>query len=231
MTAFFAINRDATLQERIRVAAGGAVGGLKVALMGLGLVLLCVIAYLNQPKRIFPNTTVSLPAGLYYYVPGDVFDLQEGDLVRFNYVAPKWVRDRHWTHKKESDNYLKKIAGVPGDRITVNGREISVCPQSGTPCEVVAKRMETDRYGEAWPELQVGGVIPEDKFFMIGTHPASFDSRYYGYVDRSQLLGKAKGIWVEQQKDVIFTIDWDQIIKDEVPKHRAERDSGVKANE
>jgi len=229
--SMFSIDREATLKDRLRATGKGGVQGLKVSLMGLGIVLIGLIAYLNQPKRIFPNTTVSLPAGLYYYVPGDVFDLHEGDLIRFNYVAPRWVRDRHWTHKKESDTYLKKIAGVPGDRIVLNGREVSICPQSGLPCEVVAKRMETDRYGDAWPPLDIGGVIPEDKFFVVGTHPASFDSRYYGYVDRSQFLGKAKGVWVEPQKEAIFTVDWDEIVRDEVPKRRAERERGVTADE
>ncbi|EAL3751808.1 S26 family signal peptidase, partial [Campylobacter coli] len=37
------------------------------------------------------------------------------------------------------------------------------------------------------------GVIPKDKFFVMGTHPRSFDSRYWGFVDRKDIKGVS--IW------------------------------------
>jgi CxxC motif-containing protein len=33
--------------------------------------------------------------------------------------------------------------------------------------------------------------IPKDKIFVVGTHPLSHDSKYFGFVDKSQIIRKA----------------------------------------
>ena len=38
-------------------------------------------------------------------------------------------------------------------------------------------------------------VIPQGKFFMTGTHPLSNDSRYWGYLEASTVVGKGYKIF------------------------------------
>lgn len=54
-----------------------------------------------------------------------------------------------------------------------------------------AKR--TDKDGNKVEQFIFNGVIPKDKFFVMGTHPRSFDSRYWGFVDRKDIKGVS--IW------------------------------------
>lgn len=39
------------------------------------------------------------------------------------------------------------------------------------------------------------GVIPKDKIFVVGTHKYSYDSRTFGLIDRSSIVGKTIGIF------------------------------------
>jgi conjugal transfer pilin signal peptidase TrbI len=38
-------------------------------------------------------------------------------------------------------------------------------------------------------------TVPEGKYFAVGTLPRSYDSRYWGYVDQSQILGKTYALY------------------------------------
>ncbi|ECP9367809.1 S26 family signal peptidase [Campylobacter coli] len=52
---------------------------------------------------------------------------------------------------------------------------------------------KTDKDGNKVEQFIFNGVIPKDKFFVMGTHPRSFDSRYWGFVDRKDIKGVS--IW------------------------------------
>ncbi|HEB7569746.1 S26 family signal peptidase [Campylobacter coli] len=51
----------------------------------------------------------------------------------------------------------------------------------------------TDKDGNKVEQFIFNGVIPKDKFFVMGTHLRSFDSRYWGFVDRKNIKGVS--IW------------------------------------
>lgn len=52
---------------------------------------------------------------------------------------------------------------------------------------------KTDKDGNKVEQFIFNGVIPKDNFFVMGTHPRSFDSRYWGFVDRKDIKGVS--IW------------------------------------
>lgn len=81
---------------------------------------------------------------------------------------------------------LKIAAGVPGDRlqiregrVLVNGVEVA----SGFPLSGVYKKTVA--------QFELDEVIPQGKLFLIGTHPRSDDSRYWGYIELKSLSGPA----------------------------------------
>ena len=78
---------------------------------------------------------------------------------------------------------VKRVIGLPGDHLTSRGNTIYV---NGKPLV------------ENWPHIEplgqaIGNVtVPANHYFMMGdNHPNSCDSRYWGTVPRSDIIGKA----------------------------------------
>lgn len=81
--------------------------------------------------------------------------------------------------------FFKLVAGVPGDAIRVDGRNVFVAEQYAG----FAKLKTFD--GRPLSPLSAR-VVPEGFLYVRGTSPDSFDSRYQeaGLVDRRSLFGK-----------------------------------------
>lgn len=86
---------------------------------------------------------------------------------------------------------VKILVGMPGDtveidaegRILVNDIEVSYgLSQAG-----LLNKKPDDFIGKA--------VLGEGKYWFLGTAMKSFDSRYWGSVDESQIIGKTYGIY------------------------------------
>lgn len=85
------------------------------------------------------------------------------------------------------DYYLKRIIGLPGERIRVEDGNVIVC---STDCHVL-----DEYYLESSVETEgnVRITLGPDQYFMMGDNrPNSFDSRRFGAVDESLIVGK---IW------------------------------------
>ncbi len=77
---------------------------------------------------------------------------------------------------------VKRIVGVPGDRMSSSGNEILV---DGKPL-VQDWSHVVDLIYPITPRT----IPPNDYFVMGDNHPASCDSRVWGYVPRSDIIGK-----------------------------------------
>ncbi len=87
---------------------------------------------------------------------------------------------------RSSETFIKRVVGLPGDRISIrNGHVI----RNGAP--------EKDAYiercnGEMSCSFPGTITIPRGDYFMMGDNrPDSEDSRYWGPVPRSWIIGKA----------------------------------------
>lgn len=123
--------------------------------------------------------------------------VKRGDIIVFKY--PLDVRE----------NYVKRVIGVPGDRIRIenkklilNGREVSepyavhkssylldyrdhfpAAPNTPLPPEAMRMLEEHVREGEL--------VVPPEHYFAMGDNrDNSLDSRYWGFVPRANIMGK-----------------------------------------
>ena len=125
------------------------------------------------------NWTPSLPyrAALLQYGP---HTLQRGDFIVFAFAGEA---QSHYPGLR-GQPFFKIVRGVPGDVVTVTGRQVAVNGQSVG----VAKTQAYDRR----PLSPIAPtVIPPGHYYVQGTHPDSFDSRYResGLVRAEQVIG------------------------------------------
>lgn len=147
----------------------------------LAIWVLALVRLLADPTPRLPlvfNWTPSLPyhVALAHYQPQAV---HRGEYVMFRFDGPEQLR-RPGLHAQP---FFKQIAGVPGDRIEVHGRLVTV----GGIAVGSAKTHSFDRQ-----PLQAieAGVIPPGYYYVRGSSPDSFDSRYRssGLVRADQII-------------------------------------------
>jgi len=91
--------------------------------------------------------------------------------------------------------FMKIITGVPGDTVVKQGNTISVCKKDAPANCSVFKVNRISLSGLPIPEYyhwQNEQIVPESCYFVSTPHPRSFDSRYWGYVCDSEIIGKGK---------------------------------------
>jgi len=170
----------AARSRRLRLARRG------LAIAGLAAVLAATIVLPPHPLLVW-NASASAPIGL-YRVGGT--DLATDDMV----IAwpPTAARDfaarRHYLPANVP--LVKRITAEPGDTVCALDQEIFVNGRW------VAERLVRDGAGRPMPwwsgcvTLRNGAM-----FLLMARSPASFDGRYFGPTNRSDIVGKATLLW------------------------------------
>lgn len=85
---------------------------------------------------------------------------------------------------------VKVLEGMPGEQVsvseegtTINGRTVATGLQVAHDYGIDPARYVRE------------GAIPDDGYWFFGRTADSFDSRYWGSVQRNQIVGKAYPIW------------------------------------
>lgn len=128
-----------------------------------------------QMKDLIIQPTPSM-TGTFYMKSDDVV-LKKNDIVRFSISNP-YIFDGAPT------SLIKQIKCMPSD-------ELKIDSEGWVTCNDYFLGMSADRVNEETGEVinmfQYNGIIPENKAFVMGEHPTSFDSRYYGLISLSEL--------------------------------------------
>ena len=106
--------------------------------------------------------------------------------------------------------YVKRIIGIPGDRVEIKGYEISVNGEKLKQKEILSNSQEIlleETLDESVHVIRKLGLseyeeyqwqIPEGKYLAIGDNrDNSLDSRAWGYFSEEYLVGRADYIWMQ----------------------------------
>jgi len=124
---------------------------------------------------------------------------------------------------------LKRVVGVPGDRIEIKDNKLIVNGTTATYVETATRdrdsavlRETVDRRGHL---VAVGSgpspssnfeqvVVPPGKYLVMGDNrDNSFDSRYFGFVPRSEILGRATRIVASVDPERSFRPRFERFLK------------------
>jgi conjugative transfer signal peptidase TraF len=151
---------------------------------GLTVLALILIADAFSPVGISINHSKSLPRGIYWNTPIPTA-FQRGQLVCFPYVAPQWAKSSNYFLR--GTLLCKAVLGLPGDKIVMDGRNVSVCED--TRCYAAGRVLSEDTLHRAVPLPQYPAIIPQGELFLSATRvPNSFDSRYLGLIAETEIV-------------------------------------------
>jgi signal peptidase I len=101
-----------------------------------------------------------------------------------------------WYPQDTSKSYIKRVIGVPGDHIRVEGGLVYVNGQALVESYVPPENRDSNSWRDGEEQ-----VIPDGKYFVLGDHRnQSSDSRMWGYVPRDNIYGKAVFVYWPLQK-------------------------------
>ena len=136
------------------------------------------------------NVGVSLAPGIYLCLPvpedgllplGAIVEIAPPTSVWAGMEVPAELAPLHW---------LKQVVGGESD-VTCWVATAMVIHRSGSPSSVWGYATA------ATPRHNAGcHVLGPDELIVVGTHPRSYDSRYFGPLARSAVTGVCEAVWI-----------------------------------
>ena len=166
----------------------------------VGLAALAWAAFMQPLPRLIYNPSDSVPVGWYRVQPLDhraaslPRRLEVGSIVLTRLPADAAALAAQRGYLPARVPLLKRVGAVAPQEVCITGRVVRI---DGVPSAAV---LPADRPGRPLPSLQLCRPLAEDELFLLSvTNPASFDSRYFGPVSASAVVGIAHPVWLESR--------------------------------
>jgi len=138
------------------------------------------------PGRISVSTSGSLDHRVFFLLPPPA-KVELSDYLVFRHSDLAQVqRGLH----VNNDQMIKKVGCLPGDHLTKDEENRFFC--NG---RLLGQALKSDSQGRPLAQFSFNGPVPGEKLFMAGTHPRSYDSKYYGFIDKHEILYQALPLW------------------------------------
>ncbi|TPG18762.1 S26 family signal peptidase [Sphingomonas koreensis] len=156
--------------------------------LAIGTALMAVTIVAPPAPRLVWNASASAPVGLYAVTPGATIAPGDMLIARLSQGYRRLAATRHYLPANVP--LVKRAVGVAGDEICALGEQIFL---NGTS---VAVRQRADASGRTMPRWTGcirlrGGQL----FLLMADSPESFDGRYFGVTEASDVVGKARLLW------------------------------------
>lgn len=162
--------------------------GRRIAITGAGITLLGLTLAFPPAPRVVWNASASAPIGLYAVAPGAA--VGPGDMVIAHVPDPWRMLAARRRYIPANVPLVKHVAAAAGDEVCALGHEVFI---NGS---WVTERRAVDAGNCPMPAWS--GCVRlrgSQLFLLMANNPASFDGRYFGISQGSQVIGKARLLW------------------------------------
>lgn len=180
------------LRLRVRIVLAG--------FAAIGLAALAWAAFVQPLPRLIYNPSDSVSVGWYRVQPLDhraaslPRRLEVGSIVLTRLPADAAALAAQRGYLPAHVPLLKRVGAVAPQHVCIVAGQVRI---DGVPAAAV---LPADRMGRALPSLQLCRRLEPGELFLLSvTNPASFDSRYFGPVSASAVIGVARPIWLESR--------------------------------
>lgn len=146
-----------------------------------------VMQYLNS-RFIFcydiQSTYRSLPWSAY------LVDRQDTNVARGSIMA--FRAERMIAPFRDGMLVAKKVVGIPGDFVVVKPEHVQI---NNEIVKLNTRRVLGEERGTPVYLSLRNEVVPQDSYFALGTHERSYDSRFWGYLRKDQIVGRVIPLW------------------------------------
>jgi conjugative transfer signal peptidase TraF len=150
-----------------------------------------VIALYILRGSVAINISDSLPRGIFFLTAPT--DLDREDLILFQHsTADSLAAIRGYV--RGGAPLGKRIAALPGDQVSVGERVIVNGRNAAAPAPGLDSR------GRAMERFTYHGTVPQGAVFVLGDTPDSFDSRYYGFVQKADITNTLQPLLIWTKK-------------------------------
>jgi len=153
-------------------------------------ILYFIVAKVYTPVIVFSDSvnfrvgyldrTLDVDKNLYLYT-----------YIAFPYRYEKNIKDRIYVKEAEGMTFIKYIACEGGQTLRVDIKTRKFFCDG----EFIGKGREKFLNGQDAKLFVFNGKIPEGKYFVMGDKWNSFDSRYWGFVDKEDIVGIVKPLF------------------------------------
>jgi conjugative transfer signal peptidase TraF len=159
-----------------------------VLVLFCGTALVAVATLKSGAPMLLFNPSASAPRGWYLLNPDAPDRVGQFALARLPPSAARLADERRYL--PFGTNLLKQIAALHGDYVCADGTQVRINRR------IAALPLSEDSQHRPLTSWRGCSVLGRQQFYLLSaTNAASFDSRYFGPLDRASILGRAVPLW------------------------------------
>lgn len=159
-----------------------------IATMLAGAALIVAPAWSGRPPQFIWNASASVPVGLYRIAHGRSIGVADLAVIMPPEPLVGFLAERGYLPRGVP--LIKRVLALGGTTVCRNGEQIAA---NGMPYGTARER---DIQGRALPVWRGCRVIGDGEIFLMNWDAAdSFDSRYFGPLPLTSIIGRAVPVW------------------------------------